>query len=569
MESILIVVVSFGLYILAYNTYGKYLARKIFNINPDAKTPAHTLRDDTDYLPTKKEILFGHHYTSIAGTGPIVGPAIGIIWGWVPCLIWIVLGSIFMGAVHDFGSLVISARNKGKSIGELCAEIINPRVRTLLLLITFFSLWIVIAIFGLIIALLFDMFPHSVFPVWMEIPIAMWLGYQVYKKKGNITILAIIAVIMMYITIIIGAYFPMKMPSLFGLQPLTLWVIVLFAYAYIASVMPVWKLLQPRDYINAHELFIALGLLLIGVFVAHPKIVAPAINLHPQGAPPILPFIFVTIACGAISGFHSLVSSGTSSKQLDNEKDTQFIGYGSMLLEGVLAILVIIAVAGGIGMYLKTPDGILTGVSAWNYQYVSWASASGLGAKVGAFMNGSANLLNSYGIPRSIALTIMGVFIASFAGTTLDTATRIQRYVVAELATDYKIKPLATKHGATTFAVITALILAMAQGGGKGGLILWPLFGTINQLLAGLALLVITVYLLKNKMPTRYSLYPMKFMIFMTGWAMIKNINIFWNGNQWHLFVIGLIVLVLNVWMVIEAIISWYMIKRGRGRMLN
>jgi len=565
MGSILIVVVSFGLYIIAYNTYGRYLAHKIFKLNPDAKTPAHTLRDDTDYMPTKKEILFGHHYSSIAGTGPIVGPAIGIIWGWVPCILWVVLGSIFMGAVHDFGALVISARNQGKSIGELCAQIINSRVRTLLLLITFFSLWIVIALFGLIIALLFDKFPHAVFPIWMEIPIAMWLGYMVYKRQGNVTILAIIAVVMMYITIIIGAYFPLMMPTLLGLQPLTLWIIVLFAYAYIASVMPVWKLLQPRDYINAHELFIAMGLLLIGVFVAHPKIVAPAVNLHPQGAPPILPFIFVTIACGAISGFHSLVSSGTSSKQLNNEKDAQFIGYGSMLMEGVLAILVIIAVAGGIGMFLKTQDGtVLTGVNAWNYQYISWASASGLGAKVGAFVNGAANLLNSYGIPRGIALTIMGVFVASFAGTTLDTATRIQRYVITELAINYNIKPLATRHGATTFAIISALILAMAQGGGKGGLILWPLFGTTNQLLAGLALLVITVYLLKNKKPTWYTLYPMIFMIIMTGWAMIKNISIFHNGHQWHLFVIGIIVFVLNIWMVIEAIISWRTIKIRR-----
>ncbi len=558
MGSILIVIVSFGLYIIAYHTYGKYLARKIFRLDPDAKTPAHELRDDTDYLPTKREILFGHHYASIAGTGPIVGPAIGIIWGWVPCLIWVVLGSIFMGAVHDFGALVISARSKGKSIGELCAEIINPRVRTLLLLVIFFTLWIVIAIFGLIIALLFNMFPQSVFPVWMEIPIAMWLGYSIYKKKGNVTILAIIAVIMMYITIIIGAYFPLRMPSLFGFQPLTLWVIILLAYAYIASVMPVWKLLQPRDYINAHELFIALGLLIIGIFVAHPKIVAPAVNLHPQGAPPILPFIFVTIACGAISGFHSLVGSGTSSKQLDNERDAQFIGYGSMLMEGVLAILVIIAVAGGIGMYLKTQEGtILTGVSAWNYHYASWGAASGLGAKVGAFVNGAANLLNSFGIPRTIGLTIMGVFVASFAGTTLDTATRIQRYVITELATDYNIKPLATRHGATTFAIVSALILAMSQGAGKGGLILWPLFGTTNQLLAGLALLVISVYLLKNRKPAWYTICPMVFMVLMTGWAMIKNINIFYSGNQWHLFVIGIIVLVLNIWMIIEAIISW------------
>lgn len=560
MNSIVIMVVTFVLYLLTYYTYGKYLSSKIFGLDSKALTPAHELKDNIDYLPTKKEILFGHHYTSIAGTGPIVGPAIGIIWGWVPALMWVVLGSIFMGAVHDFGTLVISARNKGKSIGELCAQIINPRVRTLFLLIIFFGLWIVIAIFGLVIAVLFDIFPQAVFPIWMEIPIAIWLGYAVYKKNGNVALLSIIAVIIMYITVIIGAYFPLKMPVLFGFSSLTLWILVLFTYAYIASVIPVWKLLQPRDFINAHELFIILTLLMVGILVANPKIVAPAINISPKEAPPILPFIFVTIACGAISGFHSLVSSGTSSKQLNNEKDAQFIGYGSMLLEGVLAVLVIIAVAAGIGMYLKTPQGtILTGVSAWNYQYSSWAAASGLGVE--AFVNGSANLLSSLGIPMSISLTIMGVFVASFAGTTLDTATRIQRYVITELATDYNIKPLATRHGATTFAIMSALILAMSQGAGKGGLILWPLFGTTNQLLAGLALLVVTVYLLKNKRAIWCTVFPMIFMIFITSWAMFKNLNIFYCGEKWHLFALGIVIIVLNFWMIGEAVVSWQTIN--------
>jgi carbon starvation protein len=556
MNSVILMITTFILYIVAYHTYGRYLSSKIFSLNKEAKTPSHTQRDDIDFIPTKKEILFGHHFTSIAGTGPIVGPAIGIIWGWVPALLWVFLGSIFMGAVHDFSALIISARKRGSSIGQLCAELINPRVRTLFLLIIFFGLWIVIAIFGLVIAVLFELFPQSVFPVWMEIPIAIWLGYAVYKRGGNVIFLSIIAVILMYITVIIGAYFPLKMPSLFGLSSLTLWIFVLFTYAYIASVLPVWKLLQPRDFINAHELFIVLILLVLGILFAHPQMVAPAINISPKGAPPILPFIFVTIACGAISGFHSLVSSGTSSKQLSNEEDARFIGYGSMLMEGVLAILVIIAVGAGIGIYLETAEGeILKGVSAWNYQYSSWAAAKGLSAKVGAFVKGSANLLSSIGIPISISITIMGVFVASFAGTTLDTATRIQRYVITELATDYNIKFLTTRYNATSFAILSALILAMSQKGGKGGLILWPLFGTTNQLLAGLALLVASIYLFKEKKIVWNTLAPMIFMIFITTWAMVKNLNIFYLEGKWHLFLIGVAILALNFWMIIEAAI--------------
>ncbi len=286
MNTLLMCVIVFVLYFIAYHTYGKFLAKKIFNLDPNRTVPAVEFNDGVDYVPTKKEVLFGHHYTSIAGLGPIVGPAIAVIWGWVPALLWVLLGSIFAGAVHDFGSLVVSIRNKGQSIGELATGLISPRVRTLFLLIIFFELWIVIAIFALIIAILFVWYPQSVFPVWFEIPIAIWLGYMVYKKNGNITTLSIVAIIAMYVTVVIGAYWPLKMPGMFGLNAIEVWIIILFIYAFIASTLPVTTLLQPRDYINAHELIIMLGLIFLGVIIAHPAIVAPAFNAHAKGAPP-------------------------------------------------------------------------------------------------------------------------------------------------------------------------------------------------------------------------------------------------------------------------------------------
>jgi len=395
MNTLWMCLIVFVLYIIAYHTYGKFLAKKIFNIDPDRTVPAVEFNDGVDYVPTKKEVLFGHHYTSIAGLGPIVGPAIAIIWGWVPALLWVLLGSIFAGALHDFGSLVVSVRNKGQSIGELATGLISPRVRTLFLLIIFFELWIVIAIFALIIAILFVWYPQAVFPVWFEIPIAVWLGYMVYKKNGNVTWLAVIAVILMYITIIIGAYWPLKMPGMFGLNAIEIWIIILFIYAFIASTLPVTSLLQPRDYINAHELIIMLALMFIGVIVAHPTIVAPAFNLNAKGAPPVWPFLFVVIACGAISGFHSLVSSGTSSKQLANERDAQFVGYGSMLMEGTLSTLVIAAVAGGLGMALVVKGQTLTGVAAFTQHYSSWAAAAGLKSKLSAVIFGAANMMEA------------------------------------------------------------------------------------------------------------------------------------------------------------------------------
>ncbi len=555
MNSLFLAIGAAALYLIAYHTYGKYLGSKIFKLNPDAVCPSKELQDDVDFVPTKKPILFGHHFTSIAGVGPIVGPAIAIIWGWVPCMIWIVFGSIFMGAVHDFGAMVVSLRSQGRSIGDLASEVISKRVRILFLLIIFFLLLIVVAIFGVIIAVVFKMFPQSVLPVFLEIPIALWLGYMIYKKGGNHVVLSIIAVVIMYITVVIGTYVPIKLPTIFGIGPVGLWVIILLVYAYIASTLPVQTLLQPRDYINSHQLLVALGLLTLGVIVAHPTIVAPAVNLSPEGAPPIWPMIFVVIACGAISGFHSLVSSGTSSKQCNSESDALAVGYGSMLLEGMLATFVIIACGAGLAMGLVKDGQTFTGIAAFSQNYASWGAAAGLGAKISSFVVGSANMIESIGIPHNITITIMGVFVASFAATTLDTATRLQRYIVAELGISIGVPAISKKHPATIIAVVTALILAFSKPSGTGALTLFPLFGGANQLLAGLALLVITIYLARKKVAIVYTFIPMVFMIFMTGWAMLINLNNFYSSANWLLFSISLAIIILEIWMIIESIV--------------
>ncbi len=543
MNALLLCVLIYVGFILAYNTYGRFLGNKLFNLSKNVITPAHAVNDGIDYVPTRKEILFGHHFTSIAGTGPIVGPAIGVIWGWIPALIWVFVGSIVMGAVHDFGALVISTRNKGKSIGEVTNDIVSPTSRILFLLVIFFCLVIVVSIFALIIGILFTMYPSAVFPVWMEIPIAMGLGYLVYKKNANAMVLSIVALILMYITVFIGTYLPIKMPGIVAGSPLVTWLIILMIYAYIASVLPVQTLLQPRDYINAHQLIVAMVLLFLGLIIVHPQISAPAFVSSPKGAPPLWPFLFITVACGAISGFHSLVSSGTSSKQLSNEKHAQFIGYGSMLMEGALATIVIIACTAGLG-----------NIQAWTARYTDWTAASGLAAKLSAFVDGGSTFLIALGLGKNLALTILGVFIVSFAATTLDTATRIQRYIVTELAEDFNIKFLTKRHAATAFVIITALLLALAKPDGKGALVLWPLFGASNQLLAGLALMVITVYLYKKGKPIIYTALPMIFMIIMTGWGMVLNIINFYKNENWLLFVINGIIILFVVWMIIEVI---------------
>ena len=355
METLLIAVGSFVGFIVAYHTYGKWLANKIFGIDPQAKVPSAELEDGVDFVPTKKEVIFGHHFTSIAGTGPIVGPAIAVFWGWLPALIWVVLGSIFIGAVHDFGALVVSLRNRGQTVGEIAGRLISPRARLLFLLILFAALTVVLAIFGLVIAVIFREYPEAVLSVWIEIPIAILIGYHVYKRGGGLLIPSLVALGVLYLCIYLGVYHFKITP--FGDNAVVIWTLILMGYCFIASILPVWTLLQPRDYINSHQLMLALALLVGGLLVAcwtgQANILesAPAVaeNL-PAGAPPIWPFLFITIACGAVSGFHCLVSSGTSSKQLESEADAQYVGYGAMLLEGALAVIVILACCAGVGM---------------------------------------------------------------------------------------------------------------------------------------------------------------------------------------------------------------------------
>jgi len=531
MGALLIMIVAFVGYIIMYKLYGKFIGRKIFAISGEAKAPSVEFEDGKDYVPTRKEVIFGHHFTSIAGTGPIVGPAIAIIWGWVPAMLWIFIGTVVMGAVHDFGTLIVSMRNQGKSIAEFTGKYINDRTRIFFFLIIFLLLWIVIAIFGLIIALVFAWYPASVIPVWLEVAIAVYLGHLIYKKGFNITTWSIIAVAVMYATFIIGYYVPVKMPAIWGIPATGVWVIILLVYAFIASVLPVTTLLQPRDFINSHQLLVALVLLVIGVFIAafagNLQIVAPAVQASPAKAPPLWPFLFITIACGAISGFHSLV----------------------------------IAVAAGIGMGYVTKAGeTLTGITAWTTHYASWTAAAGLGSKVAAVVDGSANIIGALGIPKGVGLVIMGVFVASFAGTTLDTATRIQRYVLSELFGGLKLTALTGKYVATGIAVVSAGILAFVTGGGgKGALVLWPLFGATNQTIAALALITITLYLhTKGGAKWMIAGVPAIFMAVMTIWATVYNQVNFLGAHNMLLTIINICILIVAVWIVIEGVVKFF-----------
>ncbi len=623
---------SFFGFIVAYHTYGRWLARTIFELDPQAVVPSHALRDDVDFVPTRKAIIFGHHFTSIAGTGPIVGPAIAVFWGWLPALLWVVFGSIFLGAVHDFGSLVISLRNQGQTVGDIAGRLISPRAKILFLLILLFALTVVLAIFGLVIASIFALYPESVMSVWLAMPLAVAVGFWIRRGSGLLAP-SLIALLLLYGAIYLGTLWPIVLPQAWcenlvmavGLDPswgtpIILWTALLFVYCFLASVLPVWVLLQPRDFINSQQLLVALGLLVLGICVAGatgktdlaasaPAMVSAA--ERPLDAPPIFPFLFITIACGAISGFHCLVSSGTTSKQIANECDAQAVGYGSMLLEGALAVIVILACCAGVGMgnfervavetentmestqafwrpysyvaQLGSDGEQLTHRAAWRAKYdpaEGWSSFK-LGNMVGAFVDGGANFLAVLGLPLKLAIAVIAVLVACFAATTLDTATRLQRYVVQELASTLRINLLQNKYVATLFAVAIALSLAMMRGPnigpgklaphGTGGLYLWPLFGATNQLLAGLAFLVLVFYLRRRNKPIWFAIPPMFAMIAMPIWALLWqmfNGETGWlHAQNYLLLSIGGATLLLQLWMVAEALIAWPAVRRVASRL--
>jgi len=602
MSTLIVAALSFFGFILAYRTYGRWLSKKVFGLDASNPVPSTELADGIDFVSTRKEVVFGHHFTSIAGTGPIVGPAIAVFWGWLPALLWVVFGSIFIGAVHDFGALVVSLRHEGKSVGEVAGKVIGPVGRLLFLFVLLFELMIVIAIFGLVIALIFAFYPESVLSVWIEIPLAIAIGYWVYKKRGGLLLPSLIALAVMYFMIWVGTWVPIDLTHILGIELLSgsilnavvVWSGILFVYCFIASVLPVWSLLQPRDYINSHELFLALGLLVLGLAVAGATGQAdltgsaPAIATDiPADAPPIFPFLFIVIACGAVSGFHGMVSSGTSSKQLRREPDARAVAYGSMLLEAALAVIVILACCSGIGMGLnkrvwnddKTGYSFAavtnaagdqaTGRDAWRAKYkINEAEGGGwknhsLGRKVGAFIEGGANFLHVLGIPLKVAVGILAVLAARFAATTLDTATRLQRYVVQELGTTVRAKPLTNRYVATAIAVASGAAVAVFAGSapGKGGMVLWPLFGATNQLLAGLSFIVIGFYLLRCRKPVWFLVGPAVLMLVLPGWAMMHQMLGWRRSGDWMLLVFGAAVELLAFGMVLTAAVAYRRVK--------
>ena len=543
MSAILLLVVGLACMAAGYFVYSRFIAQKILKLDPHVQTPAHEINDGVDYVPTNKYVLWGHHFTSVAGAAPIVGPAIAVIWGWAPAFLWVVLGTIFIAGVHDMSAVWSSVRNKGQSIGGIAGGVVNGRTRSLFMVVIFLLLLMVNAVFAVVIAGMMIKTPSAVLPVWGALVVAFIIGQCIYRYKMNLLWVSIIGVGALYTLIYLGPIFPLALPdTVMGLPANAVWIILLFVYAAIASLLPVWMLLQPRDYINGLQLFVGLIVLYAAIFLVNPTVVAPAINHDvPAGTPPIMPLLFVTIACGAISGFHGLVSTGTTSKQIDKETDARFVGYFGAMGEGMLALAAILAATAGFAT-----------LADWKAVYTAFGQGG-----IGAFIDGGASIMhNGIGLDPTLSATMLTVMAALFAGTTMDTGVRLQRYIFQEWGQIYHIESFQKGWVATLLAVGTCVLLAFGAGGlsGSGGMLIWPLFGTTNQLMAGLTLLVVSVMLLKSGRSVWYTLLPMAFLLIVSIIALLLQLKSFYLDGKWLLVVLDIIILACSIFVSLECV---------------
>ncbi len=546
---IAVTLLALAAYWLAYRFYAAHLGRRLFELDDARLTPAHALRDDTDYVPANRYVLFGHQFASITGLSPMLGPAIAVIWGWLPALLWVVLGAIFVGAVQDFSALAVSIRARGMSIGKVTESLIGQRAKTLFHLLIFFLIALAMGVFVHIVATLFspDFYPESVLPTLALMLIAVGMGLAIHRLGWSLRALTAGALGTLLLLVWAGVHHPIVGPSL------AQWKWLLLIYAFAASVLPVWLLLQPRDYTNSLLLYLGVAAMYAGFFLTNPSFVAPAVNPSPAGAPAMFPFAFIVIACGAASGFHALVSSGTSAKQLDREGDARFVGYGAMLGESLLGLMAVLACTAG-----------FVSREAWFARYESWQAADSLGGNIAAFISGTTHFLSAVGFSAGLASAAVTVLIVSFALTSIDSATRLLRYNVAEVGGTLGAAPLQNKYVASAIAVAAIWFFAFFQVGGEyAGLVLWQLFGTTNQVLAALALLAVTVYLLRRGKPLIYTLPPMLLMLASTLSAMVTNLAEFWRAGEWILLLTGGSIFVLAVWLTGEA---WLAVRRFRRR---
>ncbi|WP_297071747.1 carbon starvation protein A [Thermococcus sp.] len=495
--SAVIVIIAALLYLFFYFTYGKAVQNKIVRVNPSRPTPAHKLYDGVDYVPAHPLVLYGHHFASIAGAGPIVGPALAMAWGWLPGLLWVWFGNAFIGAIHDYLSLMSSVRYDGKSVQWIAGRLMSKRTGAAFEVYIWFALVLVIAAFTAVIAGIFQKVPEAASAALLFMAFGVILGILMYRVRIDFRVSTVLAIIFMLLSVWIG----FKLPVHFSFHE---WAIFLLIYIIIASSIPVWILLQPRDYLNAYLLWLGLiaGIIAFIAIGGSGRFTAPSFttwsaNVIGGKASPFWPTIPLVIACGSLSGFHSIVSSGTSSKQLDNEIHGLMIGWGGMFTEGFLSTIVIAAIA-VYGFQVFANAGIHITNATWGSTYAHLV-AKKVG-KVAIFAKSYGYALNNaFGINTKIGTTFASLWVAAFALTTLDTATRLGRYAWQEIFGMFTDTSKGFFKGITNkwIASIILAVFGVALAWGNQWLILWPAFSGMNQMLASIALMTVALWVSK------------------------------------------------------------------------
>jgi carbon starvation protein len=576
----LLIVIGIILFILAYRIYGRMLSRKM-DIDDTTTTPAHAIQDGVDYVPAKSPVLLGHHFASIAGAGPILGPIIASAFGWLPVLIWIIIGGIFFGGVHDMGSLVASIRHQGRSIGQIIEDYLGKGGKMLFLIFAYLTMILVIAVFCKIVATTFVSVPAVATSSFLFILVALAFGFFISRRKLPLGPTSIIGVVLLFSAIYAGnkypmvvydrfvspqtesaiaqlveekevanAHSPVNIKQAFQAREMTrayqdvvaaeekantFWIYILLIYVFIAATTPVWILLQPRDYLNSFLLYALVLGGIIGIFFAGPVTTMPSVTGFQTNLGYLFPVLFVTVACGAISGFHSLVASGTTAKQLNKESDAKAIGYGGMLIESVLAIVALVAAA-------------TLARERFSTLYQSGDFIAVFSEGVGWFMS----KIPLIGISQGAAITFAGLAVSAFALTSLDTCTRLARFALQEFFDVKKAaKPLIVRNRYMATGITVAISAVFIFSGSSGAI--WPIFGSANQLLAALALLAVSVWLANMKKKNWFTVIPMIFMYAVTLTALV---TLMWQNlhkQNYTLVFVGVFLFIVAVILAVQG----------------
>ncbi len=511
MNSVVVILISGAALVLGYMVYSRLVERWL-GVDYSEESPAHTHRDGVDFEPAKHwTVLFGHHFASIAGAAPVLGPVVAcMMWGWLPALLWIVIGGIFFGAVHDFCSLVISARNEGRSISDVAEDLLGKPVKIFFQIFVWLALILVVAVFAAFAGKTLAGTPEVVLPTFGLIPVALVIGIMMYRMNMNILVCSMIGVVLLAALIVAGNFLPIDIKA-WGIENAAdWWTVILLIYAGVASVIPVPLLLQPRDHLAGSILFFGLLFGFVGIFLSQPDMKCPRFIAYTSAAGNLWPMLFVVIACGALSGFHSLVASGTTSKQLPDMKSARPIGYGGMITESALSLLALICVAAGL-YWSDPPEGCA------HLVYPALAKSD----RIKAFGEGYGQLtktfFGSFGV--LIGITMLKTFIM----TTLDSATRITRFITSELfAGSLKIKPLNNRYAATIVVIALSGYLALGNYGA-----IWPIFGASNQLIAAIVLMIISMYLMVRNRFSLFALMPAMLIFVTTIAALVTQVRTF------------------------------------------